>query len=371
MSEYRPALQRIINAQVAIDNARPDFTAAQIHELQWAHAVAKALLALPEQQSWTCFHCGEVFTERESAREHFGNSQTREAECAIDIAEYRRMEEVSMRHLQEDTELHRALIAKECEMHRAVRSSEEEGYERGLRDAKLLARPEPDDSLADTATPKAQSGTWTLVAPDGRQWKGESPLKVTGAEMRERVPAEVGLARILREVSRPEPDERCKHGVRLPHECKECVYEAPMEEVRAWQKQQSAEAKQVARPDPAPTYTVNPAPDAAAPMSPGKTFTAVATYKGMPFSRPEPEPRITREWQPIESAPNGKSVLCFWPAVKRNDVNHEAYQGQAWKRFGNWFRTSDGYGAATDMVNDPTHWRPLPSPPTASDGERE
>lgn len=106
-------------------------------------------------------------------------------------------------------------------------------------------------------------------------------------------PTEFDTARAL--LARPEPEGRCKHGVRMPHECKECVYETPMEEVRAWQKQQSAEAEQVARPEPAPTYTVNPAPDAAAPMSPGKTFTAVATYKGMPFSRPEPAPRITRE----------------------------------------------------------------------------
>lgn len=48
MSEIRAALQRIIDAQAAIDNARPDFTTAQIHELQSAHVVAQALLARPE-----------------------------------------------------------------------------------------------------------------------------------------------------------------------------------------------------------------------------------------------------------------------------------------------------------------------------------
>lgn len=56
----------------------------------------------------------------------------------------------------------------------------------------------------------------------------------------------------------------------------------------------SAAKALLARPEPEQTYTVNPAPDAAAPMSQGKTFTAVATYVGMP-ARPVPEPRITRE----------------------------------------------------------------------------
>lgn len=58
--------------------------------------------------------------------------------------------------------------------------------------------------LADTPTPKSQQGTWTLTAPDGRQWQADSPLKACAAEQRERVPADVGLARIMREVNSPE-----------------------------------------------------------------------------------------------------------------------------------------------------------------------
>lgn len=78
--------------------------------------------------------------------------------------------------------------AKECRCHREEQASAEKARE---------------NELADTPTPKAQSGTWTLVAPDGRQWQGDSPIKVVRAEMRERVPAEVGLARILREALSP------------------------------------------------------------------------------------------------------------------------------------------------------------------------
>jgi hypothetical protein len=46
-------------------------------------------------------------------------------------------------------------------------------------------------------TPKPMAGTWTLTAPDGREWKAETPLRCCGLEQRERVPADVALARIL------------------------------------------------------------------------------------------------------------------------------------------------------------------------------
>lgn len=52
-------------------------------------------------------------------------------------------------------------------------------------------------SIADTPTPPAMTGTWTLIAPDGRQWQASSPLKLCKAEMDERVPADIALARIM------------------------------------------------------------------------------------------------------------------------------------------------------------------------------
>ena len=55
-------------------------------------------------------------------------------------------------------------------------------------------------------TLKPQAGTWTLTAPDGRTWEASSPLHCCGAEQRERVPADVALARIL-EAAKPDPDE--------------------------------------------------------------------------------------------------------------------------------------------------------------------
>ena len=55
----------------------------------------------------------------------------------------------------------------------------------------------PDDDLVTTTTPKPQAGEWTLIAPDGRAWKADSPLRCVSAEQRDRVPADVAMARIL------------------------------------------------------------------------------------------------------------------------------------------------------------------------------
>lgn len=46
-------------------------------------------------------------------------------------------------------------------------------------------------------TPKPMAGTWTLTAPDGRTWQADSPLRVVALEQRERVPADVAVARIF------------------------------------------------------------------------------------------------------------------------------------------------------------------------------
>lgn len=62
------------------------------------------------------------------------------------------------------------------------------------------------DELAARPTPKPMVGTWTLTAPDGRTWRDKSPLHCCSAELRERVPADVALARML-EANKPDPDD--------------------------------------------------------------------------------------------------------------------------------------------------------------------
>lgn len=56
-------------------------------------------------------------------------------------------------------------------------------------------------------TPKPQEGIWTLTAPDGRKWQAATPLLAISAEIRERVPPDVALARI-RAACEPTEDEK-------------------------------------------------------------------------------------------------------------------------------------------------------------------
>ncbi len=54
-----------------------------------------------------------------------------------------------------------------------------------------------------TDTPKPMEGTWVLVAPNGREYTGHSPIMALRAEQAERVPASVAVARIMAEVAYP------------------------------------------------------------------------------------------------------------------------------------------------------------------------
>lgn len=54
----------------------------------------------------------------------------------------------------------------------------------------------------------SQVGTWTLTAPDGRQWTAESGLHCAALEQRERIPAKVMLDRIFTELEPTEDEKR-------------------------------------------------------------------------------------------------------------------------------------------------------------------
>lgn len=108
------------------------------HQAEARALHARKLGAVPPVKTWRCFHCDEVFTDRDKAQEHFGRLEDSAPACSIDIAEYRRMEEVNRRHIEEDTELHRELCRKDTELNIAVRRAEEEGYAKALKDARTL-----------------------------------------------------------------------------------------------------------------------------------------------------------------------------------------------------------------------------------------
>lgn len=97
---------------------------------------------------WTCFHCGETFPPHGihviRAREHFGTTPDYQPGCVLKLnaedrvllTKLRSVEAELDRYREEDTDLHRALAAKSSEMAVAVRRAEEQGYARGLEDAK-------------------------------------------------------------------------------------------------------------------------------------------------------------------------------------------------------------------------------------------
>lgn len=60
-------------------------------------------------------------------------------------------------------------------------------------------------------TPEPMEGTWVLVAPNGREYTGLSPMQALRAEQAERVPADVALENVL---AANEPDFAERH-VRL------------------------------------------------------------------------------------------------------------------------------------------------------------
>ncbi len=54
-------------------------------------------------------------------------------------------------------------------------------------------------------TQKPMQGVWSLIAPDGREWRENSPLRCVSLEQQERIPADVALEQILRSA---QPDKQ-------------------------------------------------------------------------------------------------------------------------------------------------------------------
>lgn len=104
-----------------------------------------------DDAGWTCFHCGETFTDLDAARDHFGASQTAAPGCLVKVSlgaerglltALREAEDTIARYMEDDTELHRALYQMQSRHSGALRTAEEAGYERGLKDGRSL-EPQP------------------------------------------------------------------------------------------------------------------------------------------------------------------------------------------------------------------------------------
>lgn len=68
-----------------------------------------------------------------------------------------------------------------------------------------------------------------------------------------------------------------------------------------------------------------------------------------------------RDWQPIETAPTDCAVLTIWDGVNNRTGRPARYWNVACLDEGEW-HAADEYG---DVIDTPTHWMPLPAPPSA------
>lgn len=106
-----------------------------------------SVIATPatDGRSWRCFHCDEVFTDRDAAADHFGvmlDGVADEVACKINATDgllvkmLREAQQELSRYHQEDNAAFREFYALGANHAAALRREEERGYERGLRDAR-------------------------------------------------------------------------------------------------------------------------------------------------------------------------------------------------------------------------------------------
>jgi hypothetical protein len=121
----------------------------KIDGLHFVHNEAVKQLALigaidehgnPGLPGWRCFHCDEMFTNREHANEHFGRDEGSTPACRLkgheaSLIPHVRMLEVELaRAFSEDNHWSRALMQLEGDVADRVRNAEERGYNKGVTD---------------------------------------------------------------------------------------------------------------------------------------------------------------------------------------------------------------------------------------------
>jgi hypothetical protein len=144
---------------------------------------------------WTCFHCGETFMHPNPARNHFGATPDAEPGCVLRLQgadhgllrKVRGLENQIARYREEDTDLHRKVAAMASDHAAALRSEEEKGYARGLRDAwaplRDLRAAGWSVAVHNDYWVDGRSYTfWLLTHPSGRWIKGEGETDLEALE---------------------------------------------------------------------------------------------------------------------------------------------------------------------------------------------
>lgn len=125
-----------------------------------AHAIAEA------PREWRCFHCDEVFTDREAAADHFGvqiDGLADDCACRLNATDglilkmLREAQQELRRYHEVDTSMIREVYALGAEHHGVAQREEEKGYARGLRDGKYETdRAEAADRTIATLTERVK-----------------------------------------------------------------------------------------------------------------------------------------------------------------------------------------------------------------------
>lgn len=134
---------------------------------------------------WRCFHCDEVFTDRQQAEDHFGSGEHCEAACRIKMGAERSLLK-ALRNVEQDaaaawsavhnetTDIAKAYHAQAARHHVQLQTVEEMGYARGLADARaeaLASQPQAAGQNADqreSAAASGREGTLASLGSDNR-----------------------------------------------------------------------------------------------------------------------------------------------------------------------------------------------------------
>jgi hypothetical protein len=105
-------------------------------------AIARLRSVPQTAREWRCFHCGDVFTDEDAAKDHFGYDLLAEPGCKLNAIEggllgiVRRQDEQLQAYHREDTASYREFYSLGADHSRALIREEQKGYEKGLADAR-------------------------------------------------------------------------------------------------------------------------------------------------------------------------------------------------------------------------------------------
>ena len=124
---------------------QPSPCVAQLKELPPAEALRSPApsVAAPDRE-WRCFHCDEVFADRVTAQEHFGDSECEECACKLSATDkgllglYREARQQLDEYHREDNESYREYYRLGAAHSTALREAEQSGYDKGLADGRGL-----------------------------------------------------------------------------------------------------------------------------------------------------------------------------------------------------------------------------------------